>query len=116
MLFCFISLLNDVLYIIYYMFQSALSMAKYNILHWHIVDAESFPYRSRVFPDLSHKGAFEPYTHTYNHEDIAEVIEYARQRGIRVVVEFDTPGWFLARKYQSDLLRDSLTTEASRKT
>jgi len=69
----------------------AMEYSKLNVLHWRLADHESFPFVSSVFPKLSELGAYDA-NHTYPPEDVQRVILHARQRGIRVVAELDSPG------------------------
>jgi hexosaminidase len=75
-------------------FIDAMAYSKMNVFHWHITDDQSFPYVSQRFPALSGMGAYaSPSTsHTYSPADVQGLVAFAKDRGVRVVVEFDTPG------------------------
>ena len=68
----------------------SLVYAKLNVLHWHMTDDQSFPMQSRSHPKLW-EGSFSPHER-YMLKDIEKIVEYARERGVRVIVEFDVPG------------------------
>jgi len=68
----------------------SLTFAKLNVLHWHIVDWQSWPLESVAYPKLWTRAWSTRERYTLS--DIAAVVEYARARGVNVVPEFDTPG------------------------
>ncbi len=69
---------------------------KMNVFHWHLSDNQGFRVESRRFPQLQGKGSDGLF---YTQQEIVETIAYARDRGIRVMPEFDMPGhataWFV---------------------
>ena len=73
-----------------------LEAVKMNVFHWHLSDNEGFRVESKKFPRLQQFGSDGQF---YTQDEVREVIDYARDRGIRVVPEFDIPGhstaWFV---------------------
>jgi hexosaminidase len=67
----------------------AMAAVKMNVLHWHLTEDQGFRVESKKFPKLHQLGSDGNY---YTHEQVKEIIAYARDRGIRVVPEFDIPG------------------------
>jgi hexosaminidase len=73
----------------------AMAKVKMNVFHWHLSDNQGFRIESKLFPKLHEMGSNGDY---YTQDEIREVVEFAADRGIRVVPEFDIPGhttsWF----------------------
>ena len=62
---------------------------KMNVFHWHLTEDQGFRVESKKYPKLHQLGSDGNY---YTQEQVRDVIAYARERGIRVVPEFDIPG------------------------
>ena len=71
-------------------FIDAMAMNKFNVLHWHLVDAQSFPFASQSAPRIS-QGAYQPQL-VYSMADVTEITLYAAAQAVRVMVEIDVPG------------------------
>jgi len=73
----------------------AMAAVKLNVLHWHLSENQGFRVESKRFPKLQGMGSDGLF---YTQDQVRAVIAYARDRGIRVVPEFDLPGhstaWF----------------------
>jgi hexosaminidase len=74
-----------------------MAAVKLNVLHLHLSDDEGFRVESKrcsKLTELASDGLF------YTQDQMRELIEYARDRGVRVVPEFDVPGhavsWLVA--------------------
>ena len=69
----------------------ALAYNKFNRLHIHITDAQSWPLDVPSMPELSAKGAYNP-SQVYQPDDIAELQQFGALRGVQVYLEIDMPG------------------------
>ncbi len=73
-----------------------MAAVKLNVFHWHLSDNQGFRVESKKFPKLQEMGSDGLF---YTQDEVRDLIAYARDRGIRVVPEFDMPGhstaWFV---------------------
>src|SRR2546427_1795871 len=67
----------------------AMAAVKLNVLHWHLTEDQGFRVESQKFPKLHTLGSDGLF---YTQDQVREIITYARDRGIRVMPEFDIPG------------------------
>ncbi len=67
----------------------AMAAVKMNVLHFHLCDNQGWRVESKTFPKLHQLASDGQY---YTHEQIKEIVQYAADRGIRVMPEFDVPG------------------------
>jgi hexosaminidase len=66
-----------------------MAAVKLNVLHVHLSDDQGFRVESKKAPKLQELGSEGMF---YTQEQVREMVAYARERGIRVVPEFDVPG------------------------
>jgi len=73
-----------------------MAAVKLNVFHWHLTEDQGFRIESKLFPKLTGMGSDGLF---YTQDQAREIVAYARERGIRVVPEFDMPGhtksWFV---------------------
>jgi len=88
---------------------------KYNLLHLHLTDDEGWRIEIKSFPNLTKKGAFnvkkigrftefskpepnEPrdFGGFFTHDDIRELVKYAKDRFVDIMPEIDVPGHSMA--------------------
>ncbi|MCE2566148.1 beta-N-acetylhexosaminidase [Komagataeibacter sp. FNDCF1] len=66
-----------------------MELTRLNVLHLHLSDGQGFRVESRLFPRLQQVAGPGRY---YTRQQVRALVDYASDRGIRIVPEFDAPG------------------------
>lgn len=88
---------------------------KFNVFHWHLSDDQGWRIEIKSLPRLTEVGAWRAervgdwwsrqpqeedeactYGGFYTQEDVKEILQYAKERQIRIIPEIDVPGHSLA--------------------
>ncbi|EGR34752.1 hypothetical protein IMG5_002250 [Ichthyophthirius multifiliis] len=77
---------------------------KLNFLHWHITDADSFPFPLKSFPNITTFGSLSSYQQ-YTFDDVQKIITYGILKGVQIIPEIDSPGhtlsWGKSQQFQN---------------
>ncbi len=79
-----------------------LALFKVNKFHWHLTDDQGWRIEIKKYPKLTSIGSKRKeadgsiHQGYYTQEEIKEVVQYAKERFIDVIPEFDTPGHAIA--------------------
>lgn len=90
----------------------AMAAVKLNVFHWHLTEDQGFRIESKTFPLLTGKGSDGLF---YTQEQARDFVQYARDRGIRVVPEFEMPGHSAAWLYAYPELASGTTPAGIRR-
>ncbi|NTS76189.1 family 20 glycosylhydrolase [Catenovulum sp. SM1970] len=66
-----------------------MASAKLNVFHWHLTDDQGWRIESLHYPKLHQLASDGDY---YTQAQMRDVVQYAQDRGIRVIPEVDVPG------------------------
>ncbi|KAL4486823.1 hypothetical protein ABPG72_006655 [Tetrahymena utriculariae] len=67
-----------------------LSISKFNVLHLHLTDSESFPFELFSYPEITAFGAYS-LEEIYTQEELRELDAYAQTYGVILIPEIDSP-------------------------
>ncbi|KOB76153.1 Hexosaminidase [Operophtera brumata] len=68
----------------------AMAASKLNTFHWHVSDSQAFSLQLSSVPELAQFGAYSQ-RDVYTIDQVRAMVRRARLRGIRILIEVDTP-------------------------
>lgn len=75
-----------------------MALLKLNVFHWHLIDDEGWRIESKKYPKLNKIGSYLDSLNAkerngyYTQEEIKDVLQYAKERFIKVIPEVEMPG------------------------
>jgi len=67
-----------------------MALAKLNVLHWHLIDTQSWPVEIAAYPQMT-QDAYSAHE-VFSQDTLKAIMSYAGERGVRVIPEIDMPG------------------------